>query len=199
MPTPRQSRKLETRALLIDVATRQIEEHGFEATTIRGIAREAGVATGTVFVHFENKTDLLHCAFHDDIQRIADGATASLPGSSIEADLHHVVAHFYDAFAKRPELYRTLLKESLFEVGEWGARFTEQVQRVANVVAQLFEGAKDRGELAADLDLVVATTAFFSFYYFLLMDAAKNDFIGIDERLGRFDRMLAQHLKGFRP
>jgi len=36
MSVARHTRKAETRALLIDVATRHFEAHGFDRTTIRG-------------------------------------------------------------------------------------------------------------------------------------------------------------------
>lgn len=55
----RDLQKAQTRAKVLEAARAMIVEHGFEAATIRDIARRAGVATGSVFTTFADKTDLL--------------------------------------------------------------------------------------------------------------------------------------------
>ena len=40
----------QTRAAIAEVALRMFREQGYEATTMRAIAKEAGVATGNVLV-----------------------------------------------------------------------------------------------------------------------------------------------------
>ena len=47
-----------TRAELLQVAQRMIAEEGFDGTSIRGLAREAGVTHGTVQHHFPTKQAL---------------------------------------------------------------------------------------------------------------------------------------------
>lgn len=60
MKTKRQLQKENTRSRLIETAYTVYSEHGFSATTAL-IAKEAGVAHGTIFVHFPSVDDLL-CA-----------------------------------------------------------------------------------------------------------------------------------------
>lgn len=48
-----------TRAVIAEVAMRMFQEHGYEATTMRAIAREAGVATGNAYYHFASKEELV--------------------------------------------------------------------------------------------------------------------------------------------
>lgn len=55
----RDQQKAQTRAKVLEAARAMIVEHGFEAATIRDIARRAGVATGSVFTTFADKTELL--------------------------------------------------------------------------------------------------------------------------------------------
>lgn len=47
------------RAHILDAATTVFAEQGFHRTTIREVARAAGVADGTIYNYFENKTALL--------------------------------------------------------------------------------------------------------------------------------------------
>lgn len=55
----RDQQKARTRAKVLDAARAMIVERGFEAATIRDIAHRAGVATGSVFTTFSDKTELL--------------------------------------------------------------------------------------------------------------------------------------------
>src|SRR5258706_11608714 len=47
------------RSQILDAATRVFAEKGFHRTTIRDIATVAGIADGTIYNYFENKTALL--------------------------------------------------------------------------------------------------------------------------------------------
>ena len=44
---------------ILDAATKIFAEKGFHATTIKDIAREAGIADGTIYIYFENKMALM--------------------------------------------------------------------------------------------------------------------------------------------
>ncbi len=44
---------------ILDAATKVFAEKGFHATTIKDIASEAGIAHGTIYNYFENKTALM--------------------------------------------------------------------------------------------------------------------------------------------
>jgi AcrR family transcriptional regulator len=47
------------RTQILDAATRVFANKGFNRATIRDVARDAGVADGTIYNYFANKTDLL--------------------------------------------------------------------------------------------------------------------------------------------
>jgi AcrR family transcriptional regulator len=55
----RQLNKLETRRLLLDAGLELFVEHGFEQTHAIAIAQKAGVAVGTLYLHFGDKEGLL--------------------------------------------------------------------------------------------------------------------------------------------
>jgi AcrR family transcriptional regulator len=58
-PRARQARAEETRAAIIEAALRLFRETGYEATTMRAIAREAGVSTGNAYYYFGSKEELI--------------------------------------------------------------------------------------------------------------------------------------------
>lgn len=47
------------RSQILDAATTIFAEKGFARSTIKDIAKEAGIADGTIYIYFENKTALL--------------------------------------------------------------------------------------------------------------------------------------------
>ena len=54
-----QTKSERTRALIRDAALRSFRERGYDATTIRLIAHEAGISVGTTNYHFASKNDLV--------------------------------------------------------------------------------------------------------------------------------------------
>lgn len=62
VPTSKSER---TRGLLRDVALRSFRERGYDATTIRLIAQQAGVSVGTTNYHFASKNDLVQELYLD--------------------------------------------------------------------------------------------------------------------------------------
>lgn len=69
------------RGQILDAATKVFAAKGFHPTTIKDIAREAGIADGTLYLYFENKTALLLGIFdrmRDSVQ--PDEADLNLAG-----------------------------------------------------------------------------------------------------------------------
>jgi AcrR family transcriptional regulator len=66
----------QTRAAVIAAATRLFTANGWAATGMRDVAREAGVATETVYAHFSSKTGLFQRAM--DVAVVGDDATVAL-------------------------------------------------------------------------------------------------------------------------
>ncbi len=50
--------KQETRSRILEISKRLFRDHGFEETTVRDIAREVGMATGTLFNYFRSKEEV---------------------------------------------------------------------------------------------------------------------------------------------
>ncbi|UIX29293.1 TetR/AcrR family transcriptional regulator [Streptomyces sp. GQFP] len=64
---------------ILDSATRILEESGREdALSLRGIAREVGIAAPSIYLHFKNKTDL--------IWAVLDTAYSALASAMVEAE-----------------------------------------------------------------------------------------------------------------
>jgi AcrR family transcriptional regulator len=62
------AKSVETRTRILDAAMDLFRRQGFEETTMREIAAEAGVATGAAYYYFDSK-DAIALAFYDQSQR----------------------------------------------------------------------------------------------------------------------------------
>jgi AcrR family transcriptional regulator len=195
-PATRLARKETTQARILEVARLHFERDGFEGASIRAIASESGFATGTVLLHFADKSGLLHAALYTDLEEAITRCLATKTRGPLLERLAAVARPFYAYYAARPKLSRTLLRESLFADEPWRGRFTQQVLRVTTHVATLVEAAKADGELARTANAGLLSVAFASFYYFALNGWVQAS---IDDPLALFKMLMAQHLAGARP
>ncbi|MFF0199190.1 TetR family transcriptional regulator [Streptomyces sp. NPDC005017] len=63
---PEPSKSEQTRALILETAMRLFQERGYDKTTMRAIAQEAGVSVGNAYYYFEGKEHLIQ-GFYDRI------------------------------------------------------------------------------------------------------------------------------------
>jgi AcrR family transcriptional regulator len=81
-PAPRRTSKAEqTRTTIAEAAMRLFRRDGYDATTMRAVAKEAGVSVGNAYYYFASKEHLVQ-AFYDGIQ--VDHAAAAEPVLSRE-------------------------------------------------------------------------------------------------------------------
>ena len=80
----RTARAEATRAAIVDAALRMFRAQGYEATTMRAIAREAGVATGNAYYYFGSKEELIQEFY---TRNHAAHLAASRPVLDTETDL----------------------------------------------------------------------------------------------------------------
>ena len=76
----------EVRDRILDVARRHFATYGYRRSGVADIAREAGVAAGTVYRYFRNKEDLLRQAVEHSTMRWLERARQALagPGTALE-------------------------------------------------------------------------------------------------------------------
>lgn len=114
MQPPKQEQRIAARRnQILDAAARVFAAKGFHPTTIRDIAKEAGIADGTVYIYFDSKTAVLLGIFDrmtEAARRTVD--TSALAGmdlrSFIKAYMYHPLTIFQaDNFA----LFRVIMSE----------------------------------------------------------------------------------------
>ncbi len=98
---------------ILEAAVNVFAEEGFYKAKISTIAEKAGVATGSVYLYFKNKDDLLNTIFcglweklSEELKTISDNKALS-PGEKIDAMLDLV----FDIFTENPSLALVFVNE----------------------------------------------------------------------------------------
>jgi len=134
--SPRRAQQAEqTRAQIVSAATRLFTTNGWAATGMRDVAREAGVATETVYAHFSSKTGLLKRAM--DVAVVGDDAPVAL------AERPEFAALGQGSRAKRIAAAARLLTE----VNQRTSGFAKVLREAAPtdaVIADMLRAARER-------------------------------------------------------
>ncbi len=94
---PPASSSAETRGRIIDVARRCFADQGYEATTNRVVADEAGITTGAIYHYFDSKLDIYKAVLDEVQERVYRLlATAEAEGDSFLEKLEAVYQAAYD-------------------------------------------------------------------------------------------------------
>jgi len=93
--------------VILDAAVKTFSQSGYHRTRVADIAREAGVADGTVYIYFENKEDILISLFQDLMQRFVEDLNNELSlCQSANEKLYRVISYHLTTLANRPEQAR---------------------------------------------------------------------------------------------
>jgi len=195
--TWRERQKTEIRSAIIKSALSLFEEAGFEKTTIRRIADRAGVGVGTIFNHYPDKSSLLVAALMDELEWVQAEAFKKMPHKKkLKDKLLHLSRTFYTYYTKKPDLSKTLLKETLFTTGKWKKKLNDQAFEYISTVSLLFEAARDKGDIRPDADCDLAAVSFFSHYLNTLYIGFEETRFMLDESLDLLGILIDQLITG---
>ena len=157
-PSPQQGRRgrrpagEDTRGLILDAARAEFAERGFDATSMRGVARRAGVDPALVRHYFDSKADLLAAGLVPGgvDPRVVVGAVAAGPRDAVGERLVRLVLSVWDTPDGRARL-RAVLSGAL-SADPAAAVFVDYLRRTVF-------GSLAAGLDAPDADLRVSLVA----------------------------------------
>jgi AcrR family transcriptional regulator len=111
--TPHVQARLDAQRLgILEAAGRLLARDGLRGCSVTAVAAEAGVASGTVYNHYESKSDLLCALFRRTVQREVDAVREAVGASTDAADgTVAVIETFAGRALKQPRLAYALLAE----------------------------------------------------------------------------------------
>ncbi|MBV9108816.1 MAG: TetR/AcrR family transcriptional regulator [Gemmatimonadetes bacterium] len=164
MPKVRQERSAETRGRVLAAARELFRERGFDETSADQIAKRAGVAKGTVFLHGGSKERLLLLVFEADVVETATRALDAVrPAQTVAAALQTVFTHFFRLYERDMALARRFVKEQVVlphQENPLAPLTLDFVARLADLIAE----RQASGEVHPDLDARLAAQISYALY-----------------------------------
>lgn len=153
---PRTARRLArgeaTRAKILSAALARFRKRGFDATTMRGIAEDAGVAIGAAYYYFPSK-DAIVLAYFDETQRLtAERVTETFAETT---DVRERLGSAFHARLDVLERDRKLLSAIFHSIADPSTDisiFGKRTKRLRDESIQLFGLAVEPSPAVAALD-----------------------------------------------
>ncbi|ERN42568.1 transcriptional regulator [Rubidibacter lacunae KORDI 51-2] len=134
-----------TRSRILKAAQRLFARKGYEATTTRDLAAEAGVAEGTLFRHFTNKKAILiEVATQGWVDLLTDLLTELSEMGSYKA-ISQVMRRRMINLHENGDMMRVCFIEAQFHPELRERIQTEVISKMTEVAEAFFETAMDRG------------------------------------------------------
>ena len=142
MPRPRSDEK---RSAILEAAVRVIVVEGLSAPTA-GIAKEAGVANGSLFTYFETKGELFNQLYLEIKSELASATLKDRPaGLDEREEFFHVWRMWMDWAARNPDKRKALKQLGVSD--EITAETRMAGHRIMAPVAELMERARAQGPM----------------------------------------------------
>ncbi len=101
------------RSKIANHAQRLFRDEGFEAVSIRRLAKEVGCAPMTIYAHFDSKTDILHHLWGDVLDGLFAGINEQLAWVEDPVQRLNIAAQgFVDYWLTQPEHFRLVFMSS---------------------------------------------------------------------------------------
>ena len=139
----------QTRGALVAAGRRLFGKHGFRATSVEDLAREARVTTGALYHHFPTKAALFEAVF---VKAHTDLLTASTKAAEGASDSIDELARGFEAFLDgvlQPDMQRILIIDGPAVLGL--ARYTELDERYAHAaIVHALTAAAEAGTIEVE-------------------------------------------------
>lgn len=147
---------------ILRAAIRIFSQKGYFNSRISEIARQAGVADGTIYLYFKNKDDLLISLFEEKMGEIVSGVRVCVAqGEDALSRLRLFIRNHMDLLVREADLIEVIqieLRQSNKFMKEYvPVKFLEYL----DVLGEILEGGKREGTIRSDLNVTLARRAIF--------------------------------------
>lgn len=149
------------RERILIAAERIFARHGFFAARVSEIAREAGVADGTIYLYFKSKDDLLISLFENRMKQVNDKLRQAIAGKPPIEQLRAFIQAYLQLVSDEPTAAEVLtieLRQSSKFMKEYdNPQFADFLRMLGGIIAD----GQARGELDAAVPSHIAARMIF--------------------------------------
>ncbi|WP_216828873.1 TetR/AcrR family transcriptional regulator [Alkalihalobacterium elongatum] len=147
---------------IIEAAVKVIAENGYHHAQVSKIAKEAGVADGTIYLYFKNKEDILISLFEEKMGRFVDKIQEQIEGNLTPKEKLFILIemHFKQLAANRALAIVTQL-ELRQSNAELRLRINEVLKKYLDLIDTVLSEGKESGYFSENLDFRLARQMIF--------------------------------------
>ncbi|MCT4552243.1 MAG: TetR/AcrR family transcriptional regulator [Alphaproteobacteria bacterium] len=142
-----------TKEKILASALKLFAKQGIDKTSTAQITKDVGIASGTLFVHFKTKQDLVNSLYKGIKEKLLSGINAFVKEDDCESsNIKISIKHMMEYFLKN---YESLKFIELTELGAHVSKdVREEIEKKYSFVYNGFENLKNQGELK-DIELEI--------------------------------------------
>ncbi|AOZ89783.1 TetR family transcriptional regulator [Bacillus xiamenensis] len=142
---------------IIDAAVVVIAENGYHQSQVSKIAKQAGVADGTIYLYFKNKEDILISLFKEKMGQFIERMETDIQKKpSAKEKLHLLIQEHFRLLSQDHHLALVTqleLRQSNLELRQ---KINEVLKGYLNMLDSILTEGKKSGEFRQDLDVRLA-------------------------------------------
>lgn len=186
-----------TRDALLRAGRLLFAQHGYDATSIRQITREAGANLGAVTYHFGSKQALYHAVLEAALAPLASCIVAAAEGPGTPLDrASAVVRAYFDLLADTPDLPFLLVQEMMAR-REAPLPVTNTLRHVSGALAGLVREGQEDGSIRDGDALLYALSIIAQPVHLSIVSKVLAQVAGVDPRDPGVRERLHVHTAAF--
>lgn len=147
---------------ILEAAIKEFAENGYHKTQVTRIAKEAGVADGTIYLYFESKEDILVSLFTEKMGEFVDALKEKLENTKgFQEQLKTLVHHHLEVLGANPS-QAMVTQIELRQIDPWiNKGISGPLKSYFNVIEEVIRLGQKEGLVSQDLDVRLARKMIF--------------------------------------
>lgn len=147
---------------IIDAAVIVIAQNGYYQAQVSKIAKQAGVADGTIYLYFKNKEDILISLFHEKMGYFVEQIEEEIKGKTTASEkLHVLIQKHFQNLSEDVNLAIVTQLELRQSNKELRLKINDVLRGYLNLIDQIIIEGKENGEFLPDLNNLLARQMIF--------------------------------------
>ncbi|MBU1169109.1 MAG: TetR/AcrR family transcriptional regulator [Proteobacteria bacterium] len=132
----RQQEKENRRFAIVDVAEKILHDKGLEAVTIRNVAKMAGLSSGSMYMYFKNKEELLLCMLVQNLKVLKKDMDTCMDNQNPMEAIKKMAYHYKSYFIRFGK-YINILSFTIREDSGFNNLNPEMVKELKDILSKL--------------------------------------------------------------
>ncbi|MEA3241349.1 MAG: TetR/AcrR family transcriptional regulator [Pseudomonadota bacterium] len=159
---PAEPRKREKYMTIIDAALEVFAEYGYHDCQVAKIARQAGIADGTIYLYFANKEDVLVSVFREKMSEYINQLKVLLQNHDTAVDKLSALVHYHFSYMEKNPSMANFLQIQLRQSDTYiRSGIAEPLKQYYQLIEALVEAGKQQGSINPRINKKVAREVIF--------------------------------------